>query len=103
MSNNYKTTGQLLRSWIDDNCGTVRAFCRDIGFKESRVFNWCNNDAPISTENIALIAEYFAEITDTPPNVYVMRLTMHNRHVVRVINVWQKKQQKKRLAAEDQK
>jgi len=54
-------------------------------------------------ENIALIAEYFAEITDTPPNVYVMRLTMHNRHVVRVINVWQKKQQKKRLAAEDQK
>jgi hypothetical protein len=88
-------TGQLLLSWIHEHCKTVRSFCDDIGFPESTVRNWYNNDVPIPIEKMAIIGEYFSEITGEPPHVFVMRLVMHNRHVVEVVKVWQKKKNHK--------
>jgi len=84
--------GSILNQYIHDNCKSRRAFCGDIGFRESTVSNWCNDRATIPLSKIAIMAEYFHDLTGEPPNLFIFRIVMHEPTVRAVLSSFQQKQ-----------
>ncbi len=87
--------GSILGQYIHDHCRSRRAFCADIGFRESTVSNWCNDRVSVPLPKIAIMAEYFEEYTNEPPSVFVFRLVMAEPTTLKIIQSYQKKQRKK--------
>ena len=82
--------GSVLTDYIYKHCKSRRAFCADIGFRESTVANWCNDNTPIPLHKIAIMAEFFEEITKEPPHVFIFRLVMQETTVAKVISTYQR-------------
>tara|TARA_B100000212_G_C27015425_1_gene380934 strand:- start:109 stop:375 length:267 start_codon:yes stop_codon:yes gene_type:complete len=84
------TMGSELRRYIKLYCGSLRAFAIDLGWHESTIRHWCNDEHTIPLKKLAIIGEYFAEFSGEPPHFFVMRLTMAHPTVIEVVKVWQR-------------
>lgn len=84
--------GSILNQYIHEHHKSRRAFCSEIGFRESTVSNWCNDRATIPLSKIAIMAEYFYEMTGEPPNLFIFRLVMQEPTVRAVLSSFQEQQ-----------
>ena len=84
--------GSILNQYIHDHFKNRRAFCEDIGFRESTVSNWCNDRATIPLSKIAIMAEYFHDLTGEPPNLFIFRIVMQEPTIRAVLSSFQQKQ-----------
>lgn len=87
------TQGRQLYMFIEEHCKSVNDFAKDIGYPPSTVWNWiCDQPAQIPMQKLAVIGEYFADLTGTPPSFFIMRLTLAHEAVIEVMLNWQKRQ-----------
>ena len=83
--------GSILNQYIHDHFKNRRAFCEDIGFRESTVSNWCNDRATIPLSKIAIMAEYFHDLTGEPPNLFIFRIVMQEPTIRAVLSSFQQR------------
>ena len=88
----HMSMGSILNQYIHDHFKNRRAFCEDIGFRESTVSNWCNDRATIPLSKIAIMAEYFHELTGEPPNLFIFRIVMQEPTIRAVLSSYQQQQ-----------
>lgn len=84
--------GSVLSEYIHLHCKSKRQFAADIGFNENTIYKWCNDDAPIPLDKIALLAEYFHDMTGEPPNLFIFRVVMQEPTVSAVLAAFRNKQ-----------
>ena len=84
--------GSILNQYIHDHHKSRRAFCIEIGFRESTVSNWCNDRGTIPLQKIAIMAEYFHDLTGEPPNLFIFRIVMQEPTVRAVLSSFQHNQ-----------
>ena len=84
--------GSILNQYIHEHFKNRRAFCEDIGFRESTVSNWCNDRTTIPLPKIAIMAEYFNELTGEPPNLFIFRIAMQEPTVRAVLANYKQRQ-----------
>jgi transcriptional regulator with XRE-family HTH domain len=84
--------GSVLGEYIHKHCKSKRAFAADIGFNENTIYKWCNDDRPIPIDKIALLAEYFHDLSGEPPNLFIFRVVLQEPTVRAVMAAFQQKQ-----------
>ena len=86
------TMGEFLRREILKHYKSIRAFSRDSGFSETTVLNWVNDRNPVPLSRLAILAEYFSELDDSPPNIFIMKMVFRHPEVIKVMARWRDQQ-----------